>query len=141
QLASTPLGQVVREVSQLTALGQAAQARAVRSVGSALRSQGDLAGECYASWRDVAWQDAEGLCDAWGRAKPALAGLRACGSPPPTLSQLPARPTRPIATGSLAGLTPGVQALVAGLVARPGEAQGVPRIAVAGERQLGWSVE
>jgi hypothetical protein len=141
QLASTPLGHVVHEVSQLTGLGQAAQARAVRSVGSALRTQGDLAGECYASWRDVAWQDAEGLCDAWGRAKPALAGLRACGSLPPTLGELPARTTRPIATGSLAGLTPGVQALVSGLVARPGEAQGVPHIAVAGDRQIIWSVD
>ncbi|HEX5008755.1 MAG TPA: hypothetical protein VFY71_00035 [Planctomycetota bacterium] len=141
QLASTPLGQVVRELSQLTALGQSVQARAVRSVGSALRTQGDLAGECYASWRDVAWQDAEGLCDVWGRAKPALSGLRACGSLPPTLGDLPARPAHPIATGSMAGLTPGVQALVSRLVARPGELDGAPHIAVAGERQLVWSAD
>jgi Glycosyl hydrolases family 2, TIM barrel domain len=141
QLASTPLGQVVRDLSQLTALGQSAQARAVRSIGSALRTQGHVAGEVYASWRDVAWQDAEGLCDAWSRAKPALSALRSCGSLPPTLGELPARTNRPIATGSLAGLTPGVQAIVAGLVARPGEATGVPRIAVAGERQIAWTPE
>jgi len=139
QIAKTPLGQVVRDVAQLTTLGQMAHARAVRGVAAALHGQRDLAGECYARWRDVAWQSAEGLCDAWGRPKPALSALRSCGALPAAPPEVPARPPRGIAVGSMVGLTPGLKAVVEPLFMKPGTPGGIPHIAVVGEHRFGWT--
>ncbi len=141
QIAGTPLGQVVRDLPHLTSLGQMAHARAVRAAAAALHADGALAGECYASWRDVASPDAEGLCDAWGRAKPALAAMRTCGSPPSVAAELPARTPQAIATGSLVGLSPGVAAVVEPLFMKPGTLAGMPHIAIVGERRFGWNAE
>src|SRR5262249_35852140 len=58
QIAGSPLGQIAHDLPTLTAVGQAAQARAIRGQAALLQGQHHLAGECYASWRDVGWRDA-----------------------------------------------------------------------------------
>ena len=142
QIANTPLGQLAGDLGTLTALGQAAQARAVRAQAGVLRSHARLAGECYASWRDAGCRDAEGLCNLWGAPKPALAALRQSSAPPAIFAEPAPRRVSPRAAGTLVGLTPGLQACVSEIVVKPDDpnAQGLPRLVVVGsQRKLDWS--
>jgi len=145
--AGAPLADLVPDAAQLTALGAAAQARGVGDLGRLLRGNPRLAGDCFAQWRDAAWQDAAGLCTVWGAPKPALAALAALNAPPAAgaadrtaLPPLPERPARPIAAGALVSLGADVSAVVSGLVdTRPESFGGLPRLVVLGERPSPWS--
>ncbi len=142
-----PLSGIVPDVATLANLCQAAQARALRTIAGAIRGNPAIAGDCYASWRDVAWHDAAGLCNAWGNRKPPLAALveangRTGPATPAAAAPLPPRERLAVASGSLVGLTPELQAVLGPLVSQdPIQLQVLPRLAVVGPVVPLWTVD
>lgn len=147
-IASGVLGDIARDVDDLTRLGQLNQARAMQVMTAALRRNPRLAGDCATQWRDASWECGAGLVDVWGHPKPVLAAMAALnavapdGPDDPTTHwpTLPARDTRPVAAGQLRELGDAQQAVLAPLMTTPGpDAADLPRLVVLGKRPAPWS--